>query len=99
MNLDPNDAGTAMGAPMMFWYGLEDETEKRLNTNFIFRPQYTYTDEQLQELTSADGIEMKDAVHEEVVELLTKRILLQFSKDKAKTDPRALGNRSILFDP
>ena len=36
-----NDAGTAMGAPMMFWYGLEDETKKRSNTNFIFRIHLT----------------------------------------------------------
>ena len=36
-----NDAGTAMGAPMMFWYGLEDETKKAPNTNFIFRTQIT----------------------------------------------------------
>ena len=33
-----NDVGTAMGAAMMFWYGLEDETEKRPNTNIISDP-------------------------------------------------------------
>jgi carbamoyltransferase len=94
-----NDAGTAMGAAMMFWYGLEDETEKRQTQTLYLGPQYTYTDEQLVQLTSADGIEMKDAVHEDVVDLLTKKNIVTIFQGQSENGPRALGNRSILFDP
>ena len=64
-----NDAGTAMGAAMMFWYGLEDEMEKRQTQTLYLGPKYLYTDQQLHDLTNEDGIEMKNATHEDVVDL------------------------------
>ena len=94
-----NDAGTAMGAAMMFWYGLEDETEKRQSQTLYLGPAYCYSEEQLQEMTSADGIEMKDATHQDVVDLLTQKNIVTIFQGKSENGPRALGNRSILFDP
>lgn len=94
-----NDAGTAMGAAMMFWYGLEDEMEKRQTQTLYLGPAYCYSEEQLQEMTSADGIEMKDATNQDVVDLLTQKNIVTIFQGKSENGPRALGNRSILFDP
>ena len=94
-----NDAGTAMGAAMMFWYGLEDETEKRQDQTLYLGPRYHYTNEQLNELTNIDDVEMQDATNEDVVDLLTKKNIVTIFQGQSENGPRALGNRSILFDP
>ena len=80
-------------------YGLEDETEKRQTQTLYLGPKYSYTEDQLQELTSADDVEMKDSTHEEVVELLTKKNIVTIFPRSSENGPRAWGNRSILFDP
>ena len=94
-----NDAGTAMGAAMMFWYGLEDEMEKRQTQTLYLGPKYLYTDQQLHDLTNEDGIEMKNATHEDVVDLLTEKNIVTIFQGQSENGPRALGNRSVLFDP
>ena len=94
-----NDAGTAMGAAMMFWYGLEDEMEKRQTQTLYLGPKYLYTDQQLYDLTNEDGIEMKNATHEDVVDLLTEKNIVTIFQGQSENGPRALGNRSVLFDP
>ena len=94
-----NDAGTAMGAAMMFWYGLEDETEKRQSQTLYLGPKYTYTDQQLTDITNVEGVEIKDATHADVVDLLTEKNIVTIFQGQSENGPRALGNRSILFDP
>jgi carbamoyltransferase len=94
-----NDAGTAMGAAMMFWYGLEDEMEKRQTQTLYLGPRYLYTDQQLNDLTNEDGIEMKNATLEDIVDLLTEKNIVTIFQGQSENGPRALGNRSVLFDP
>jgi len=94
-----NDAGTAMGAAMMFWYGLEDEMDKRQTQTLYLGPKHEYTEQQLLDLTNVDGVQMQDAVHQDVVDLLTKKNIVTIFQGQSENGPRALGNRSILFDP
>ena len=94
-----NDAGTAMGAAMMFWYGLEDDTEKRQTQTLYLGPDNNYTTEQIIDKANLAGVEIKDATHEDIVNLITSKNIVTLFQGKSENGPRALGNRSVLYDP
>ena len=94
-----NDAGTAMGAAMMFWYGLEDETKKRQTQTLYLGPHHNYTTEDVVSKAEKAGVEITDATHEDVVNLITERNIVTIFQGQSENGPRALGNRSVLYDP
>ncbi len=94
-----NDAGTAMGAALMHWKNLiKDSTVMPRANDVYLGPQYNYTNEELQS-HAINGAVLLDATHEDVVELLTKKNIVTIFQGRSENGPRALGNRSILFDP
>jgi carbamoyltransferase len=63
-------------------------------------PKYCYSDEQIQ--TTADKYDadsVETVTKEQVVELLRKKNIVAMFQGGAEAGPRALGNRSLLFDP
>jgi len=95
-----NDAGTAIGAAIMMYKNLVpagdiDYTKNRLYLGF----QYNYTDAYLQKYVESHGVEITDATHEDVVELLLNKNIVSMFQGRSENGPRALGNRSILFNP
>lgn len=91
-----NDAGTAMGAAMMVYHGLNEEAPKReKNETLYLGPSYKYELEKF----VGDGTELVDADYNSVVELLTDKNIVAMFQGRSENGPRALGNRSILFDP
>jgi carbamoyltransferase len=94
-----NDAGTAMGAALMFWYGLEDETEKRQPQTLYLGPDNNYDLDEITDIAVSENVEMSDATNEDIVELLTSKNIVTIFQGKSENGPRALGNRSVLFDP
>ena len=94
-----NDAGTAMGAAMMFWYGLEDETEKRQTQTLYLGPHNNYKKEDIVTKAEEAGVELTDATHKDVVKLITERNIVTIFQGQSENGPRALGNRSVLYDP
>ena len=96
-----NDAGTAMGAALMYWHGrTEDETNRDLTTLYL-GPDYKYKIDDIQ--TAIDKIDsnitMSDATDKDVVNLMTDKNIVTIFQGRSENGPRALGNRSILFDP
>jgi carbamoyltransferase len=94
-----NDAGTAMGAALMFWHGMENDTTIRKYDSLYLGPVHTYTHEEIAEKVNAAGVEMTDATHKDVVALLRKKNIVTVFQGRSENGPRALGNRSVLFDP
>lgn len=95
-----NDAGTALGAALMFHKGITNDStvEKRAETLYL-GPAYNYTDSQINAVAEKYAAEVVDANHADVVNLLiSKNIVAQF-QGRSENGPRALGNRSFLFDP
>ena len=95
-----NDAGTAIGAAIMMYKNLVpagdiDYTKNRLYLGF----QYNYTDADLQKYVESHGVEISDATHDDVVELLLNKNIVSLFQGRSENGPRALGNRSILFNP
>jgi carbamoyltransferase len=97
-----NDAGTAMGAALMFYHQIfADKTPKVHNTLYLGPiREYTLADiEKRASISENKNIKMIDATHKDVVKLLKSKNIVAMFQGRSENGPRALGNRSILFDP
>lgn len=94
-----NDAGTAMGAGLMFWHALADSKEKQKLDTLYLGPKHTYTEKEIVEKVNFAGGEVIDATNSEVVKLLREKNIVTIFQGRSENGPRALGNRSVLFDP
>ena len=93
-----NDAGTSIGAALMFHHYISGSTEKS-SADIYLGPQYNYTNDDIQSLAEQYGAEVTDAVNEDVIDLITNRNIVSVFQGRCENGPRALGNRSILYDP
>ena len=93
-----NDAGTAMGAALIFWHGMQDDMTVRPYGTLYLGPEQKYTvDEVAAKLE--EGEEITDAEPADVVNLLRGKNIVTIFQGRSENGPRALGNRSVLFDP
>jgi carbamoyltransferase len=95
-----NDAGTAIGAAMMFYQTLNpgatvDWAENGLYLGF----EYNYSDTDIETLVDKYKGTVQDTTDDKVAELLANRNIVTCFQGRSENGPRALGNRSILFDP
>jgi len=95
--IDPvaHDGGTAIGIAKLAHYDKTQDTIVRPLTtlyNGVTVPEYNH-------LEHLDGIELSDATHEEVAQLIKERNIVALFQGRSEGGPRALGNRSILYDP
>jgi carbamoyltransferase len=96
-----NDAGTAIGASMLFWKSLDEANivfEER-SDNLYLGPIYNYTDNDINKFIETHNVEIKDASYSDIVTLLTEKNIVALFQGRSENGPRALGNRSLLFDP
>jgi carbamoyltransferase len=94
-----NDAGTAMGAALMFWHAMTDSSEKHQLDSLYLGPVHTYTESEIEEKTKFAGGTVTDASNADVVKLLKEKNIVTIFQGRSENGPRALGNRSVLFDP
>lgn len=94
-----NDAGTAMGAALTIWHSMMNDTTIRPYGTLYLGLNYEYTQEDLVGKTAEEGIEMIDATHKDIVKLLREKNIVTIFQGRSENGPRALGNRSVLFDP
>jgi carbamoyltransferase len=95
-----NDAGTAIGAGLMFWRAFsEDATVAKRSDTLYLGPQYHYADDEINSYVESHGAEITDATHSDIVELLVNKNIVTIFQGRSENGPRALGNRSVMFDP
>jgi carbamoyltransferase len=96
-----NDAGTAMGAAMIVHRTTTNDSGiVDFKHNLYLGPQHNYTDDDIDlACASHDTAEYIDADHTDVVKLLKEKNIVAMFQGSSENGPRALGNRSILFDP
>jgi len=98
--IDPlsHDGGTALGLALWAWQVYSGNmVPKKLNDLYLSSlPDYSDIDTILKELPK---LSIKDATDKDVVDLLMNENIVCFFSGAAEGGPRALGNRSILFDP
>lgn len=96
-----NDAGTAIGAAFLVHYGLTDDINPRKYADSLYLgPEYIYSQDQIEETAKKYGATDVYAAHyADVVKLLQEKNIVSIFQGRSENGPRALGNRSILFDP
>ncbi len=95
-----NDAGTAIGAALMFWKDMMPNSTNDYSKDGLYLGfKYNYTVEDLAKVATEHNAEVLDASNEDVVDLLMNKNIVCFYQGRSENGPRALGNRSILFNP
>ena len=96
-----NDAGTAMGAALMAYYKMSEKNEIRGHVKDLYDgPEYTYTkDEILKIADKYNASRVFEATNKDVVDLITNKNIVALWQGRSENGPRALGNRSIMYDP
>ena len=95
-----NDGGTAMGAALWLYRSItKDITIEPQADNVYLGPVHTYTTEQILETANIYNAEVTDATNDDIVKLMTDRHIVTLFQGRSENGPRALGNRSIMYDP
>lgn len=92
--VDPisHDGGTALGlAQLLHYTETKDKTKRPLST--------LYLGPEREESYDFGDIETTDATPEDIAALLVDRKIVTLFQGRSEAGPRALGNRSILYDP
>jgi carbamoyltransferase len=88
------DAGNSLGAAKYVYYSLTQDMSKLPQKTIYYGPTYNYS---LHNIKNEKII--KDISYSDVAKLLSERKIVAIYQGKSESGPRALGNRSILYDP
>lgn len=97
--IDPisHDGGTAIGLARYAWYQFnKDTTIKKLNSVYLGPPP-DYS--QLELIAKDNPMTVEDTDSSKIAKLIEEGNIVALFQGKSEGGPRALGNRSILFDP
>lgn len=95
-----SDAGTCIGAAMLHYHHMmQDDTQRPYADSLYLGPAYCYSDQEINSVVEKYDAEIQDAENKDVVELLTSKNIVAMFQGRSEAGPRALGNRSLLFDP
>jgi len=96
-----NDAGTAIGAALLTYHRITNSKKiKKQIDNLYTGPSYMYTEQQIQEVASKyNANSVTQSSYEDVIDLITDKNIVALFQGRSEAGPRALGNRSILYDP
>jgi carbamoyltransferase len=93
-----NDGGTAIGAALLYYHSISQSSMKRPREIYL-GPQYNYSDDNINKVAEEYNAIVSDATDDDVVELMTNKNIVAMFQGRAENGPRALGNRSLMFDP
>lgn len=97
--IDPvsHDGGTAIGLARHAWYQYSKSQDiKPLTSVYLGNPP-DYS--QLQQLVKNNSMTMQDADADTIAKIISDGNIVALYQGRSEGGPRALGNRSILFDP
>ena len=92
--VDPvsHDGGTAIGLAYLVHYTETKDTEKRPLSTLYLGPKR-------EENYDLEGYDTKDVTPADVAKLIAEKNIVTLFQGRSEAGPRALGNRSILYDP
>jgi len=95
-----NDAGTAIGAAILVYKDVsEHETVDHSTDGLYLGFEYDYSNEEIIKTAEKYNAEVSDATNEDIIDLITSKNIVACFQGRSEAGPRALGNRSILYDP
>ena len=94
-----HDGGTSIGAAYLGWLEYSKEHKFEKQTSIYYGPQYTIN-QYLETLKSYNTMfNQYKITPEQVAKLISERNIVTIFQGRSEAGPRALGNRSILYDP
>lgn len=95
-----NDAGTAIGAAMMVFREISKEDSIADKKDSVYYgPRYEYSISDIESIAQGYEAVVEDSDNETVVDLITSKNIVAVFQGCSENGPRALGNRSLIFDP
>jgi carbamoyltransferase len=92
-----SDAGTALGAAKLLWHDLTNDTTIRPQKTIYYGLPYSYTLDQIKEKLTTETI--TSVTYNDIAKLIADKNIVAMYQGRSESGPRALGNRSILYDP
>lgn len=94
-----HDGGTAIGAAKFVYHERKNDFEKRKQTSIYLGPKYStkIIDKSIKSYNNMFNI--FDITPDKVAKLISERNIVTIFQGRSEAGPRALGNRSILYDP
>jgi carbamoyltransferase len=100
-----SDAGTAIGAAFLGYYNITgDARQREFGESLYLGLKRSYTEDEINSLSSKYNATISEADNTDVINLITGksngyRNIVSLFQGSSEAGPRALGNRSILYDP
>lgn len=94
-----NDGGTAIGVALWGFYQISQSMEKLNGRDIYLGFKYDYTPDYITEIAAKFNAIVEDADDSRAVELMTTKNIVACFQGRSENGPRALGNRSLMFDP
>ena len=92
-----SDAGTSMGAAKYIWHKQNNDYTIRPQKTLYHGLEYSYTLESI--VSKTKHLNSQVVSYNDVATLLADKKIISMYQGKSESGPRALGNRSILYDP
>jgi len=93
-----SDAGTSLGAAKLVHHETTGDMTIRPQTTLYHGFSYNYSDQQVYEKLK-EGESIRKVLPSEVAQLIADKNIVAMFQGRSEAGPRALGNRSILYDP
>ena len=90
-----HDGGTSIGGAKYVYNKLKETEKPSKQESVYYGPQYDPTGY----MADLEGLEVTDTTYDDVAKLIREGSIVTIYQGRSEGGPRALGNRSILFDP
>jgi carbamoyltransferase len=92
-----SDAGTSIGAAKLIWHQQSRDMTIRKQTSIYYGFDYHYYERMI--LAKLEGESYEHVTYADVAKLISEQNIVALYQGRSEAGPRALGNRSILYDP
>jgi carbamoyltransferase len=92
-----SDAGTSIGAAKLIHHEQTQDKTIRKQTSIYYGLEHKYNKDVM--LSKCFGVNTKIITPLEVAQLISEKNIVALYQGRSESGPRALGNRSILYDP
>lgn len=93
-----HDGGTCLGAAKMIYHKVTNDNTIRKQTSIYYGPDY-YSANGGYDIKLNSEETITDVTKEDIVDMLMQENIICMYQGRSEAGPRALGNRSIIFDP
>lgn len=94
-----HDGGGAIGAAKYIWHTHFNDKKIRKQTSIYYGPTYELSEQEDVLKENKDKINVQSISHYDVAKLISEKNIVSIFQGRSEAGPRALGNRSILYDP